>query len=94
MSVREREAAANHRRKAGRNEQREDGANFVCECADLRCNATITLTPSEQAERRGRPSRFWVKPGHALITFDHVVEENDRYSIVVGDRGPLYVVPL
>ena len=89
MSARERSAAANHRLKATRNEQRENGAEFVCECADLRCNATIALTPSERAERRGRPTfRFWVKPGHALMTHDHVVEENDRYSIVVGDRGP------
>ena len=85
MGAREREAAVNHRLKAGRNEQREDGADFVCECADLRCNATITLTLSEQAERRGRRSLFWVKPGHALTTSDHVVEENDHYSIVDGN---------
>ena len=88
MGAREREASVNHRLKAGRNEQREKGADFVCECADLRCNATITLTRSEQAERRGRPSGFWVKPGHALTTLDHVVEENDQYSIVDGNRTP------
>lgn len=93
LSSREREAALNHRLKAGRNEQRGEGADFVCECADLRCNATLELTPSEQVERRERPARFWVKPGHALIAVERVVAESDRYSIVVGDRAPLYVVP-
>jgi hypothetical protein len=86
VSAREREVAANHKLKAGRNAEREDGADFMCECADLRCNATITLTPGEHAERRVRASRFWVKPGHALLTLEHVVEENDRYIVLVSQR--------
>jgi hypothetical protein len=93
MSYREREVALTHRRKAGRNQQREEGEDLNCECGDVRCNATLQLTPVERAARRARPTRFWVKPGHVLITLERIVEENDRYAIVEGDKGvALYVV--
>jgi hypothetical protein len=94
VSYREREAARNHKLKADRNAQREAGADLMCECSDLRCNATLRLTSIERAGRRVRPTRFWVKPGHALISLERIVEENDRYAIVEGDpHAALYVVP-
>jgi hypothetical protein len=98
VGYREREAARNHRLKAGRNAQREEGANLTCECSDLRCNATIRLTSAERSNERSngrdRPNRFWVKPGHVMITVERIVEENDRYAIVEGDpHAALYDAP-
>jgi hypothetical protein len=94
VDYRAREVARNHRLKAGRNRERGKGADLLCECGDLRCNATIRLTSAERASGRDRPNRFWVKPGHAMITLERIVEENDRYAIVEGDpHTALYVVP-
>jgi hypothetical protein len=94
VGYKERNAALNHKLKAGRNEQRKERADLMCECTDLRCNATLRLTPVERAGRRARPTRFWVKPGHVLITFERIIEENDRYAIVEGDpHAALRVVP-
>lgn len=92
MTIKEREAALNHRMKATKNDQAAAGSSFGCECADLRCNAKLELTADERVRRGSRPSRFWVKPGHELDT-DHIVETDTRFSVVQLDGVPLYVVP-
>jgi hypothetical protein len=92
MGYKEREAARNHRLKADRNERRSDSEDLICECSDLRCNATIQLTPVERGSRHDRPNRFWVKPGHVMITLEHIVAENDRYAVVEGPARAPYVV--
>jgi hypothetical protein len=81
MALRQRDAAEHHRLKAVRNEGRT--TPLGCECADLRCNATLTLTSSELASLRTRPGRFWIKPGHELVDVDRVVEQNERYVVVL-----------
>ena len=82
MALRERDAAEHHRLKAVRNG--ESGQALVrCECADLRCNATLDLTRAERASLRARPGRFSVAPGHALVDIDRVIEENERYTVVL-----------
>jgi hypothetical protein len=92
MSIKEREAALNHRMKAVKNDQAAVGSSLGCECADLRCNAKLELTEDERVRRGSRPSRFWVKPGHELDT-DHIVETDTRFSVVQLDGVPLYVAP-
>jgi hypothetical protein len=93
MGLREREAALNHRLKAAQNRDTEPGSSMRCECADLRCNATLELTQEERAYRLSRPGRFWVKAGHELGGVEQVVEETTRFSVVQLDATPLYVVP-
>ena len=92
MTIKEREAALNHRMKAAKNDEAAAGASFGCECADLRCNAKLELTQDERVRRGSRPSRFWVKPGHELDS-DHIVETDTRFSVVQLDGIPLYAVP-
>jgi hypothetical protein len=96
MSMKERQAALNHRFKATRNEEADAGFRLRCECADLRCNATVELTEEERSHRRTHAAWFWVKPGHELASTDHVVEECASFTIVqlgatpfhrVSDRG-------
>ena len=91
MSVRERQAALNHRLKAAQNEEASPGSSLRCECADLRCNATFELTEEERSLRRSHPGWFWVKPGHELATLERVVEECKRFSIVRIGTTPLYL---
>lgn len=91
MSMKERQAALNHRMKAVRNDDAAQGSKFACECADLRCNATLELTGDERTRRTSSPSRFWVKPGHELET-ERVVERDARYSVVQVDATPFFVV--
>jgi hypothetical protein len=92
MTIKEREAALNHRMKAAKNDEAAAGSSFGCECADLRCNAKLELTADERVRRGSRPSRFWVKPGHELDS-DHIVETDTRFSVVQLDGIPLSVVP-
>jgi hypothetical protein len=88
MSMKERQAALNHRLKAVRNDER---SSFGCECADLRCNATLDLTEEERRRSRSNPSRFWVKPGHELEN-ERVDETDARYTVVVLEALPFYIV--
>ena len=90
MSTKERQAALNHRLKAARNDEAGEGSPFGCECADLRCNASLELTEEEMGRRRSRPSRFWVKPGHNLET-EQIVETDPRYSVVQVEATPFFV---
>jgi hypothetical protein len=80
-----RQAALNHRIKAARNDEKPEESDLTCECSDFRCCATLQLTDSERTFRSTRRAHFWVKPGHALIAVERVIEENDRYAIVEDD---------
>jgi hypothetical protein len=90
MTVKERQAGLNHRLKAARNDEAGRGPRFGCECADLRCNALLELTEEERGRRRN-PGRFWVKPGHELVS-ERVVEAGTRYSVVQLEETPLFVI--
>jgi hypothetical protein len=91
MSMKERQAALNHRLKAVRNDEADDGSSFGCECADLRCNARLELTGDERSRSTSNPSLFWVKPGHELEN-ERIVETGERYSVVKLEAQPFYVV--
>lgn len=87
MSTRERQAALNHHLKAVRNDEADEAASFRCECADLRCNATLELRPEERSRSRSSRSRFWVRPGHELGN-ERIAETDVRYSIVQLEAVP------
>jgi hypothetical protein len=92
MATKDRQAALNHRVKAAQNHDLAPGSNLRCECADLRCNASLELTHEEQSYRRTRPGWFWVKPGHEVASVEQVVEETARFSVVQIDATPFYAV--
>jgi hypothetical protein len=81
MATKDYEADQRHRVKAARNRQSQGNA-FICECADLRCNATLDLTAAEYEGMHPSTIRFWVKPGHGIPALERVLEENDRYEVV------------
>jgi hypothetical protein len=81
VAMKDYEADQRHRVKAARNRQAEGNA-FICECADLRCNATLDLSAAEYLGMHPSTIRFWVKPGHSIPALERVLEENDRYEVV------------
>lgn len=55
---------------------------YVCECGDDRCRATVPLTPQEFESVRSLPGRFAVRPGHALPGLERAVETTPRFEVV------------
>ena len=57
--------------------------DYVCECADVACSATVSLEHGEyEAVRAGGERRFLVVPGHEAETVERVVERHDTYFVV------------
>ena len=79
--MKDHEIEQRHRTKAARNRNATGDTKLICECADLRCNATFAATTADYAKRSRGPHGFWVRPGHQTH-FEHVVEENDDYAVV------------
>jgi hypothetical protein len=91
--MKEHEVEQRHRTKAARNRDATGDMKLICECSDLRCNATLAATPAEYANRSRGAHGFWVRPGHQSTVFEHVVEENDDYAVVqMLARAPAPVV--
>jgi hypothetical protein len=55
---------------------------FLCECGDETCTATIPLSATEYERVRSDPTLFVVKPGHGATAVEHVIEQDDGYQIV------------
>jgi hypothetical protein len=82
MAITERELDLRHREKATRNRMARGDTKLICECADLRCNATFAATPADYAKRNRGAHGFWVRPGHQMSSLEYMVEENDDYAVV------------
>jgi hypothetical protein len=82
MPMREHELESRHREKAARNRAAKGDTKLICECADLRCNATFIATVGDYAKRSRGAAGFWVRPGHQMASFEYVVEENQDYAVV------------
>ena len=91
MATKDYEADQRHRVKAARNRQSQGDA-FICECADLRCNATLDLTTAEYDGMHSSTIRFCVKPGHGIPALERVLEENERYEVVEKLRTIAYML--
>ena len=96
MATKAHDAETRHKVKAARNQallrevneridlavQATEHAGFICECGDLRCNATLDLTILEYESVRASSVRFRVKPGHEILAIERVVERNSHYLMV------------
>jgi hypothetical protein len=82
MPIREHEVDLRHREKSARNRRATADDKLICECADLRCNATLAATAADYANRSSGPSGFWVRPGHEIPGLERVVQVNDDYAVV------------
>jgi hypothetical protein len=58
--------------------------DFLCECADERCTASLSLTLEEYERLRDNPRHFAVvaDSGHVVPDVEHVVERYDSYWVV------------
>jgi hypothetical protein len=82
MALKEYELDQRHRVKAARNRDATGETKVICECADLRCNATFAATAADYAKRSRGAHGFWVRPGHEAAGLEQVVERNADYAVV------------
>ena len=59
---------------------------FLCECADRDCTASISLTLAEYRRVRSDSTWFAVRPGHQQRDVEDVVDRSDEY-LIVAKRG-------
>ena len=57
-------------------------AEFVCECGESSCAERVQLPLAEYERVRSDPKWFVIVPGHEILEYEKVVEENDSYMIV------------
>jgi hypothetical protein len=55
---------------------------LLCECADLECTETFTLSVGEYERIRSSSVRFPVALGHEVPEVEDVVLLHDRYAVV------------
>jgi hypothetical protein len=58
-------------------------AVFVCECGHLGCGDTVKMPVAEYEAVRTNFDRFLLVPGHEIEEVDKVVEDHERYLVVV-----------
>jgi hypothetical protein len=56
---------------------------FLCECGDQLCVERVKLTVGEYEAVRAASHQFVVRPGHSIPRTERVVNEQDRYVVVV-----------
>ena len=60
----------------------EQTVEFLCECDDAECHETVTATRGEYEAVRAEPTHFLVLADHVDPSIEHVVDSNERFSIV------------
>ena len=55
---------------------------FLCECSDRVCIASIELTFGQYETVRSDSTWFLVKPGHQIPEIERVVSENGHFVVV------------
>lgn len=59
--------------------------DYLCECGNLDCIETISMTDDEYERVRAKPATFAVTHGHVLGDVESVVEETERFCVVEKD---------
>lgn len=60
----------------------EDASEYLCECNDGCCTATVLLDSHEYERIRTGPNHFVVAPGHELLEVERIVHQTDRFVTV------------
>ena len=61
--------------------------HIVCECGHGKCNSIIGLTKEEYERVRSDPRQFCVLEEDVIEDVEAIVEETDRFAIVVKRPG-------
>src|SRR5947209_4687930 len=56
--------------------------DFVCECADADCVATLSVPGAEYEQIRSDRQLFVIAPGHNRPEIEEIVEDRGDYQIV------------
>jgi hypothetical protein len=74
----------NERLEAGLRQLPDHGVpvDFICECGDATCAATVPVTLDEYERVRQDPRLFVVAPGHELPDVEDVLVRTDSYVVV------------
>jgi hypothetical protein len=67
---------------------------FFCECADPRCDRTVSLTIQEYESVRNRPNHFLIVLNHENPEVETVILETARFAIVETLTGEASKVAL
>jgi hypothetical protein len=59
---------------------------FVCECADEHCFASLGIDRDEFDRIAARPGMYVVAPGHEQPDVDEIVERHEQYMLVARRR--------
>ena len=62
--------------------ERDGKADYICECSDVECTATIELMLFEYEAVRARAKTFFIVPGHERLEVERIVDETARYMVV------------
>jgi hypothetical protein len=67
----------------------ESPAEFLCECGQQICLATVKLTRTQYEAIRGESRRFIVVPGHENSSVERVVQREPGFLVVekLGEAG-------
>lgn len=60
----------------------DDALEFLCECSNEDCTATIPLSGAAYEHVRSRANLFVVVEGHERLEVEHVVEERAGFVLV------------
>jgi hypothetical protein len=60
----------------------EDTVLVMCECTEVSCSLTLSLSPEEYEQIRSSPTQFVVRPDHALTEGEKIVQETPEYVVV------------
>ena len=69
----------------------EDTVLVMCECTEVSCSLTLSLSPEEYERIRSSPTQFVVRPDHALRDGERIVHETPEYAVVekVGESATI-----
>jgi hypothetical protein len=57
-------------------------SHWICECDDMDCTTTVVASIGEYEAVRASPRTFIVAPGHVNRENEHVVQGNERFTVV------------
>jgi 5-bromo-4-chloroindolyl phosphate hydrolysis protein len=55
---------------------------IACECADLACIETLSISPAAYETIRSHPNRFAVREGHVYEDVEDVISVDGGYAVV------------
>lgn len=76
---------ANERISAWEERNRQDTDElepYYCECSSAECSIQVRLYKAEYEAARRNSMHFIVAPGHADLSLETVVEQNERFNVV------------